>query len=1177
MSPFDTPYLFRATAIDGEDDPWIAQGIHLRIHVSSLLGAPVHPFVAWPLRSAHEVQPELLDVRWTTADGSTLPPGMIDVTQSGTILGSVSGTNGEPRPSGWCFLRVDGDPGLQVDWLAQAVRPWGIPVLGVRHQPVYAFGGMGLGLIRASGEGQIFEVHGLNVDQLELEDLGEPEILSLPVQGSPWYANAPGRNVLSEAKHRVAVGEILQFGPPDSPDGALPPMGIVTDVDRVFTSLKPDHLDAWLDTAFMGPDAPGSTRRTIAGTDPNRRADAHLNAWDMILTMAADPVIARYLGLGAVVDPIHQDEGRPLIWLVAGQFALSDLVDRRLTQAGTILDQVGHEHGFHAFISSRLEDMFPDASAVRERIANQSSPPDGGHWGFVTLYTLAVAVARTPADPPPAPVVAAARSEWNGGAGSGTWRQTLALPSQPPAGSLGFARLNPGGPVSLHEHLPGYGAAVLLANWSRAAPDPASNFETTLFAAGGGLTWTPPVVTDNRVPEGMNPGAWRLWQSDEFGRWSDASDAFVGQPARPVASAPAPELHFTPQTAAGDGPASPGTLSIRIDLPKADALPPGARPIAAVDIAVDGAPQSQAVGPGQTRADSTAVVAPTRPGSSRVVQVTAVFRDTDGRVSLVGEAQREVFDPRPVIPNPTAPVLVWAGRVDPTGLAELSLTWPAANLQTGYRVYLGDERRLAKALSIPEGVLQGTAQNPPHRLHHTRALAADKISEADRAQELADKGQFTLLNETPVKPAANGVVTFQHRLPGGLRGVQFLRIVPVTRAGAEAPFGKCGLVPVAVPLEERPPAPTVDVHAEDGGVRIRVRAYGLDADMLARFGHPGSGIAPQFRVRRGRSGVQDPVYMPIVKEGDLKPPPAGSPPGTPWTAEYVENEAATPAFVPQTWVAEVRFPPEPVQAEANADPGPLAVRPLFGPFGRDAESRWSAPSLPASTTRVPPSVPLAPATLAAVKQANGTVKLSVGGLPVGHPKVMAPYQIAVWKWVADIAGPRMSGEAPATVGVVPGQQAVEHVDAAGDAVAFSVAVIDPLGRLGAASEVHVPPFPPLPFQPPLISIISITPEFFELLIVSWQILSPVHEEVLGDYVFHLDVGLIPLSVDVPLNQAVEVDPDFQSFPHSAISISPLLRIKNTQEYGFYMPNMPVEIDVRLTDPLGQTASSHAKS
>lgn len=1054
MNTFASPYLFRATAIDTLGDPWIVDGTHLRIHASSLLGAPVGPFVAWPLLESQGFHATPLDMRWTTVDGKVLDERPIDLAQTGPVRGAVLGVFQEPLPDGWCFLDVEASDDLRVEWLAPAVRPWGLPVLAVRQgRRPYSFGGIGLGHIRISGFGEIHEVHGLNADQIPVEGLGEPVILNLPVQFSPWYAQFGGSDPFSDAKDRLLRGQRLRLGPPDSPDGVFPSLGAAEDFDRVFDHLKPEQLDDWLNAAFMGVTAPGSVLRSFPGTDPNRRADARVNAWDTILTMAADPVVARYLGFSTVLEPFHQTEGRPLIWLVAGQFAISSFVRARLAQAGNFPDEAGRERGVNAFVANKLAGLLP-LSSVRERIRSQSRPPDSGDWEFVTLCTLAVAVAQAPPEPPPAPSVVPARSQWNGGEGLGTWRQTLAMPGQPPAGSFGFARLGVGEPVSLHEQLPGYGASALLANWSRAVPNPASEFDMTLVGAGGGLLWMPPTLTDSRVPDNTNPGAWRMWQSDEFGRWSEATDQAASQPSRPVASAPAPELNFTPAISIGDAPASPGILNIRIDLPKPEALPPGARPIAAVEIEVDDTPQSQLVGPGQHQVGFSASANPTPPGGSRVVRVIARFRDTDGRASQEGEAQREVFDPRPLFPNPTAPILIWTGRLDPTGQAELSVTWPAPNPQAGYRVYLGDERRLAEALGISEGVLQGTELNPPHRLHHTRALAADKICERDRLLELGNKGLFTLLNETPVNPAGDGIVRFQHRLPGGLRGVQFLRIVPVTLAGAEAPFGKCGLVPVAIPLEDRPPVPALQIHTEEGGVRVRVLAYGLSAEALAPFGHPGNEKAPQFRVRRSRGSVQDPVYMPIVKEGLLEPPPVGAPAGTPWSAEFVEDTANTPAFVRHTWVAEVRFPPEPVQAEVLADPGPLAVRPLFGLFGQDADGHWSASSLPASTTCLPPNAPAAPATLTAEKQV-GTVKLLVSDLPARHPKAIAPYEIAVWKKVATSDGLRLTGESPIILTILPDQQTVEHLDAAGDAVAFSVALIDPLGRMGAVGEVDV--------------------------------------------------------------------------------------------------------------------------
>src|SRR6202022_2675872 len=184
-------------------------------------------------------------------------------------------------------------------------------------------------------------------------------------------------------------------------------------------------------------------------------------------------------------------------------------------------------------------------------------------------------------------------------------------------------------------------------------------------------------------------------------------------------------------------------------------------------------------------------------------------------------------DPRPVTPNPTAPTILWTGRLDPTGQAELSLMWNASSPLVSYRVYLGDERRLVDALHL-------AAAN----LGSTRAARAKAIYDQAKTGALADKGLFTLLTEQPQHPGADGVVRFQYQLPGGLSGIQFVRIVPVTEAGVEAPFATCGLAPVDVPCSERPNAPTLRVTPVAGGVQVEVLAYGFTPETLSQYGYP---------------------------------------------------------------------------------------------------------------------------------------------------------------------------------------------------------------------------------------------------------------------------------------------------------------------------------------------------
>lgn len=63
---------------------------------------------------------------------------------------------------------------------------------------------------------------------------------------------------------------------------------------------------------------------------------------------------------------------------------------------------------------------------------------------------------------------------------------------------------------------------------------------------------------------------------------------------------------------------------------------------------------------------------------------------------------------------------------------------------------------------------------------------------------LADKQLFTCLGEVSGSRTGDGQVHFRTRIPGAVRSVQFVRVVPLTEVGAEAAFAPCGLVPEAV-------------------------------------------------------------------------------------------------------------------------------------------------------------------------------------------------------------------------------------------------------------------------------------------------------------------------------------------------------------------------------------------
>jgi hypothetical protein len=1063
MSALTPPHLFRAVALHARGDPWAADGVHLRVAASPDLGFPIHPFVALPLKKFATELPQPLPVTWVDERGAPVLAGPFDVGVTGPVRSFILGAGGALTSPDLVFLSVEtADDGPRAELLDPQPTPFGQTVLAARVRRPYAFAGARLSQLRLSGSGRVDGLLGLRESDILNDELGDPEVFGLPIGDSRWYARFAGQDSISMAKDRLGAGPARRLGPADRPDGHFPPTAPDDDLNNLFNSLAPLHVDPWLQVAYQSPDPtqhPGSAARTFTGSLGARQGQGAFPAWNMLLTMAADPRIARYLGLYAVLrEPPNAGPGRPGGWLIAGEFAIPRPTRKILNQLDIPLTFGPGRQFLNVILSPMFDRLFPDAPEVRAQVGRLSPGDPALGWDIVTVITIGATVIDAAPEPPPPPQARpAGPGRWHASNGGATWVQSLALLGQPPAGTLAFARVAPGGPVSLNPLIPENDpiagrATALLAHWNDKEPLVTDEFFPEVLTGVDGLRWTPPMLTDAHITIDPGGASWRLWQSDQFGRWSDPSDVKAPLPARPVPRPPVPELDFRTAEVDGSAPASPGTLNVRVVVPAPTQRAPGSLPLKRLEIRVDGGPPDVTVLGGEDEVVRSFPVTPLTPGAKTVVKVAAAFVDDAETRSPEGEndgkAQRTVFDPRPVIPNKTAPTVRWAGRLDPMGKAELALLWNAPIAGTLYRVYLGDQRRLADVLGLANADLP------------TRAAWADAIHHAAEGGALNDKKQFTLLTEKPLKAGADSVVTFGYQLPGGLRSVQFLRIVPVTEAGEEAGFATCGLTPVAVPLSERPPAPSVRATPVAGGVKVQVQAYGLTDELLKAHAVAADRL-PQFRVRRTRDRIAEAIYLPVVKQGILQPPDPGSPVGTPWTAEFVDD-APLPLYVEHSWLAEVRYPPEPAHVAGAGDvPDPLAVRPLFGGPSPDAESTWSALSLPAATTLVEASGPPAPAHATAILQADGSVKLAVEGLPAGHPKAI--YQIALWTWVKDGAGEKLLAQPPgADVQVqevrrqlVPGTARFEHIDTTPDVTAYNVAFVDPLGRQGEAVHIVV--------------------------------------------------------------------------------------------------------------------------
>ncbi|MFE9658938.1 hypothetical protein [Streptomyces sp. NPDC005955] len=1054
---FAHPLLLRAAAIDGRKDPWIAEALHLRVRCHPELGFPLHPFAVWRAGRGELVD---LDVIWITPDGKQVEPPFNPEDHGGRVDGTVVAGGGKTTPR-WCWLEVDADPydaTFRVEVLDRLSLPTGAPrVLGARGEPPYSFGGSDLARIRVHGNGTLGPngqpaVRGIHQDSFAFETVEGPPLTSFGLPRSApesWYAQTS--DPLGEAKRRLVDGADQRLGPPDLPEGPYDDPDNRLDPDgeaaRVLDLFAP-YVDEWIDTAYGNGGAPPllATRPCGEVQQPGGAlSSADLGAVDLLNALAGDPAIARYLGLATALPPTPTNpEDGPNVYLLAAQWAV---------RPGHL---VGHDRprplstwltGQAPGLTGVLDGLFPDTLRCKNDIAayNATLPPEEPGWTPVTLATLAVTAGQAPPDPPPPPVCALREpGRWNPGAT--TWTQRITLTGRAAEGPLAAARLTPAPGESLHRPAPDGRATTLLAPWSSAT-------DQVVTPTGTVPVVRESTVTDPQAPDDPYGAGWRVRLADQWGRWGDPTDVSGPRPDRPAPPPPVLEGWFIEDaTAPGpDGPRSPGVLRLTVTLPAPEHLAPGARPLASFTLNCADVDSWTPSGGGTTvtgRAITLpaagvatgspvlvdAVVRPFGPGDTATVTVTATSTDDEGRASRPalapggepigpGVLRREIHDPRALAPVPTGPRLLWCGRPDSTGRAELALTWPSPPGPAAYRVYLAQERRLAAALGLP-----------PDAPTTLRAVRARRLWAHERQHPLAGKDAFSLLTEKPVT-AGGSRAEFRIQLPGATGGVQFVRVVPLTSGGIETPFDRCGLVPVAVPTTDRPPAPLLRARpAGNGTAELTVEAPGLPTAFPA-------GAAPRYRLRRTRGTTTDPLFLPVVAEGDLVYA------GGRWTATHTDGTTTPlPAFVRHTWTAEIRLPDEP-DLDPAAAPVPSDVTPLWPTATGPDPLPWSAPSVPASTTPVPPSPPAAPTSVTAVRNPDGSATLTVPLPPLAHALAPAPYTAAVF---------RQSATTP-TVALTPAPVTTTPFTLTDPTPGthYRIALIDPLGRMG-------PPSPPVP-------------------------------------------------------------------------------------------------------------------
>lgn len=1030
--------LFRASALasfarhSSEGLDGTARGLHLRVRVHPWIGFPLHPFAAWrlPLPGAGVSCP----VVWRDERGRKLPHrgGRIRLDDRSVVAcGSIRG--GAPDDP-WLWVEVDADDGVLVDVL----DPRSIPgvdeprVLATRRSAPHRFGHGPIVRLRARGPGSIGASRGLRLSQIDVPDpslWGRPTTFGLPFRkldrGSrtvAWYA--PGADAIGAAAERLTIGAPHRMSPVDelvapSPDA----WDRAREVERILGAIGPAFVDPFLEAGFRDPSRAPIDSQWSDGDERRLPQPVHARApvVGSLLTMAADPSIARYLGLATTI-PIGDDEDAraPSLWVVAGRFAVQEgrivLPPIGAGASGRSLGDLLHGTVAPSAVGDLLDPEFPDAVALGKAVEERKTNVEGA-WSVATLLTVAVATGDAPPDrPAPVALSLAEPGAWiasdpRSAASDERWRQTLSLGRTAVRGTLGFARVGPGATVPLH----------------RIEPDPAGRFvrrALPLLPDRSGRTEIR--LTDPQVPSESPRATWRVWQSDEFGRWSDEAELRAPVPPRPPPPPPVAEPAFVAVPDDGtEGARSPGMILLRYEVPRAADGEPGSRSIARLVVKVDGIERaSQSVGEGTT-AEVRIPADPCEAGTRRTVVVNSRYVDVDRRESderaAVATVRCSTYDTRAPRPLSTSPVLLWSGRPDATGGSELSLRWPRRPGASRYGVYLGDGRRLARALGIS--------------VADARVRAAWAWPIHGERGRLRDRRAFAYLGDVSDPGGGAGEVVWKTRIEGGLRSVQFLRIVPVSEGGAEPPFEACGLVPIAIPTTERPPAPILDAEtSSDGRVTLRVRALGMRAEVLAAS--PGS--APEFRVRRTTDADGDPAYARPFRSGLLRAATLGE-----WIGEL--DVAATEArpFVRALWTAEVRYP-----AEASVPPGfaPVAgdVGPVWPELGAASESLWSEPSPPTSSLYVPSSAPATPAAPVLLGD-FGRLSLVAFGLPVAHPRAIASYRLEIHRRVG-AGAPRLVEERP-----IGSPQESWGVPDDGLESRFHLVVVDPLGRRSAPS------------------------------------------------------------------------------------------------------------------------------
>jgi hypothetical protein len=499
---------------------------------------------------------------------------------------------------------------------------------------------------------------------------------------------------------------------------------------------------------------------------------------------------------------------------------------------------------------------------------------------------------------------------------------------------------------------------------------------------------------------------------------------------------------------------SPATLTVNVSVPLVTDLAAGSLPIKHVIVDLAGNSHDIVAQPQVKLSLNLPPLAPQQGGNW---PLTVTFIDDAGTASEPNSETIAIVDGRRPHPIPAGPGIIWTSRPGPSPEVEVNLSWPAASGQR-YRAYLADARGL------------GVAANP------TRAAIGLSGSTAQAEGRLAGRrARFRLITDPPIE-AAGGAARLATTLPRTLSGVSFLRIVPITNDNVEADFDACGLVPVAVPADRRPPPPRLTGRpgVEGTSMILSIEAIGLDLVAL-RTAEPGLFVSPaaagarppEFRLRRASGAIVDPIYARTLDSAlPMAVAPDATPSRIPCGVAATFTDGDLPPFVRATWWAEVRMPAErrlPLGAITTPTPGAIgAEQPAQM---QDMPGLFSAVSAPFSAVPVPPASPEpidSKSISLTLKTIPGgrTLTVDITSPPHALAGAIAPFLLRLW---VDVSGKASSSPVDIPTNAETLSWTSPQLLASGS-VTLRIAVIDPIGR---SSEIVSKTAPTLKPKGPL--------------------------------------------------------------------------------------------------------------